>query len=97
MLLEEVTKSKYPQVVGHDNVYTTDNGATIFKVETLAGQDNNKITTSEIIGYIIFIFLALLLFIMFARAIIKIKNMCGQDTSAFNLERLQKKSDNGQQ
>ena len=95
MLLEEATKPKDPPVVGHDNVYATDNGATLFEVETLAGQDDDKITISKIIGYIIFVFLVLLLFIMFACAIIKIKKMCGQDTSAFNLDCLQKKSDKG--
>ena len=97
MLLEEATKPKEPPVVGHDNVYTTDNRVTLFKVETLAGQDDNKVTTSEIIGYIILVFLMILLFIMFAHAIIKIKQMYGQDTSAFNLDRLQKKSDSGQE
>ena len=32
MLLEEATKPKDPPVVGHDNVYATDNGATLFEV-----------------------------------------------------------------
>ena len=97
MLLEEATKPKDPLVVGHDNVYATDNGATLFKVETLARQDDDGITTSEIIGYIILVFLMILLFIMFVRAIIKIKQICGQDTSMFNLDRLQKKSESGQE
>ena len=39
----------------------------------------------------------ILLFIMFAHAIIKIKQMCGQDTSVSNLDRLQKKSDSRQE
>ena len=77
--------------------YATNNGATLFKVETLAGQEDDEITTSEIIGYIYLVFLMILLFIMFAHAIIKIKQMCGQDTSAFNLDHLQKKSDSGQE
>ena len=37
MLLEEMVSSKDPQVVGYDKVYATDNRATLFKVETLAG------------------------------------------------------------
>ena len=37
MLLEEATKPKVAQ--GHDNVYATDNGATLFKYETLASED----------------------------------------------------------
>ena len=41
MLLEEATKPKETPVVGHDNVYATDNGATLFKLETLAGQEDD--------------------------------------------------------
>ena len=98
MLLEEMVKSKDPQVVGHDNVYATDNGVTLFKVETLAGQDDDDdFSNGEIIMYIIFILLALLLLIPLARVVIKIKKMCSQDTNAFSWDRFQKKSDNGQQ
>ena len=97
MLLEEIVKTKEPQAVGHDNVYATDNGATLFKVETLAGQDDDdEFSSGEIIIYIIFILLALLLLIPLAWAVIKIKKMCSQDTSAFSWDRFQKKSDNGQ-
>ena len=39
----------------------------------------------------------ILLFIMFARAIIKIKQTCGQDTSIFNLSSLGKKYENRQE
>ena len=63
MLLEEIVSSKDPQVVSHDNVYATDNGSTLFKVEMLAGQEDNEVTTAQIIGYIIFILLALQLLI----------------------------------
>ena len=45
MLLEEAAKPKETPVVGHDNVYSTDNGATLFNVEMLAGQEDNEITT----------------------------------------------------
>ena len=31
MLLEEVAKPSEPQLAGYDNVYATDNGATLFK------------------------------------------------------------------
>ena len=78
MLLKDMVKSNKPQVTGHDNIYATNNGATLFKYETLARQDNNKVTTAKIIGYIIFILLALLLIIPCVRAIIKIKKMCSQ-------------------
>ena len=50
MLLEEAATPKRTPVSGHDNVYATDNGALLFKVETLGGQEDNKITTSEMIG-----------------------------------------------
>ena len=44
MLLEEATKPKMAPTTGHDNIYATDNGATLFKYETLAGQEE-AITT----------------------------------------------------
>ena len=96
MLLEEMVKTKDTQVVGHDNVYATDNGVTLFKVEMLAGQDDNDFSNGEIIMYIIFILLALLLLIPLARAVIKIKKMCGQDTSAFIWDRFEEKSNSRQ-
>ena len=96
MLLEEAATPKKPPVPGHDNVYATDNGASLFKVETLGGQED-EITTSEIIGWVILICLFILLFIIFARAIIKIKKTCGQDTSMFNLGNLGKKKEDRQE
>ena len=36
LLLEEMVKPGEPKLAGHDNVYATDNGATLFKYETLA-------------------------------------------------------------
>ena len=74
MLLEEAAKPKLPQ--GHDNVYATDNGATLFKYETLASEGEG-ISTSEIIGYAILAICMVIFSIMFARAILKIKQMCG--------------------
>ena len=81
MLLEEATKPKVAQ--GHDNVYPTDNGATLFKYETLASEDEG-ISTSEIIGYAILAICMVLFSIMFARAILKIKQMCGHKTNGKN-------------
>ena len=86
---------KEPQLAGHDNVYATDNGATLFKYETFAKQGDDEVNTAEIIGYIIFILLALLLIFPCVRTIIKIKRMCGQDISAFSWIRSSKDSDNG--
>lgn len=84
MLLEEATK---PEVAptGHDNVYETDNGATLFKYETLASEEE-AVTTSEIICYVILEICMILFFIMFARAIIKIKQMCGHNTNIFKVD-----------
>ena len=77
MLLKEMVKPKEPQLAGHNNVFVMDNGATLFKYETLAKQDDDRVTTTEIIGYIIFILLALLLIFPSICTIIKIKKMCG--------------------
>ena len=85
MLLEEATKPKMAPTTGHDNIYVTDNGATLFKYETLAGQEE-AITTSEIIGYIILAICMILFFIIFARAIIKTKQMCGHNTNIFKVD-----------
>ena len=79
MLLEEATKQKVAP--GHNNVYATDNGATLFKYETLASEEEG-ILTSEIIGYAILAICMVLFFIMFARAILKIKQMCGHKTNS---------------
>ena len=40
MLLKEMVKPSEPQLAAHDNVYTTDNGATLFKYKTLAHAPN---------------------------------------------------------
>ena len=96
MLLEEATKPKVAPTTWHDNIYATDNGATLFKYETLAGQEE-AITTSEIIGYIILVICMILFFIIFARAIIKIKQMCGQNTNIFKVDSIQKKDDSTQE
>ena len=53
MLLEEMVSTKNPQVEGHNNIYATNNGETLFEMESLAGQED-KVTTMEIIGYIVF-------------------------------------------
>ena len=36
LLLEEMVKPGEPKLASHDNVYATDNDATLFKYETLA-------------------------------------------------------------
>ena len=84
MLLEEATKPKVAP--GHDNVYATDNGATLFKYKTLASEEEG-ILTSEIIGYAILAICMVLFSIMFARAILKIKQMCGHKTNIFKIDK----------
>ena len=85
MLLEEATKPKLAPTSGQDNVYATDNGATLFKYETLASEEE-AVPTSEIIGYVILAICMILFFIMLARAIIKIKQMCGHNTNIFKVD-----------
>ena len=94
LILEEVVKPGEPQLAGHDNVYSTDNGATLFKYETLAEQDDDGITTAQIIGYILLVLIAIMLLFPIARAIVKIKRMCGHDVSAFEWIGSKKVKDN---
>ena len=92
MLLEEVAKPNEPQLAGHDNVYATDNGATLFKYETLA-EEEDGITTAQILGYVLLVLIVVLLLFPLARAIIKIKRMCGHDMKNFADESKDKDSD----
>ena len=82
MLLEEVAKPSEPQLASHDNVYATDNGATLFKYKTLADEDDG-VTTAQILGYVLLVFIAILLIFPLAKAIMKIKKMCGHDMKNF--------------
>ena len=77
MLLEEAAKPKLPQ--GHDNVYATDSGPSLFKYETLASEDDG-ISASEIIGYAIITISLVIFSIIFAKIIIRIKRACGHNT-----------------
>ena len=72
LLLEEAVKPGEPQLAGHDNVYATNNGATLFKYETLA-EEEDGITTAQIIGYVLLVLIAIMLLFPIVRAIIKIK------------------------
>ena len=92
MLLEEVAKPNEPQLAGHDNVYATDNGATLFKYETLA-EEEDGITTAQILGYVLLVLIVVLLLFPLARAIIKIKRMCGHDMTNFADESKDKDSE----
>ena len=56
------------QLSGHDNVYTVDSSPSFFKVESLAGKED--ISTLEIVGWVIFGLILLLLSIPVIRAII---------------------------
>ena len=82
MLLEEVAKPSEPQLAGHDNVYATDNGATLFKYETLA-EEEDGITTAQVLGYVLLVCIAVLLLFPLTKAIMKIKRMCGHDMKNF--------------
>ena len=49
LLIEELASSKTPQVKGHDNIYATNNEATLLKVESLAGQEDT-VSNMEVVG-----------------------------------------------
>ena len=66
-------------------IYATDNGATLFKYKTLA-EEEDGITTAQILGYVLLVLIAVLLLFPLVRAIIKIKRMCGHDMSNFSEE-----------
>ena len=83
MLLEEATKPKLPQ--GHDNVYATDSGPSLFKYETLASEDDG-ISESEIIGYAIITISLIIFSIIFAKIIIRIKRACGRNADIYDPE-----------
>ena len=89
-----MVKPGEPKLAGHNNVYATDNGATLFKYETLAEQDDDRITTSQIIGYILLVLVAIMLLFPIVRAIIKGKRMCGHDMSDFEWIGSKKVKDN---
>ena len=94
LLLEEVVKPGEPQLARHDNIYATDNGATLLKYETLAKQDDDGIKTAQIIGYILLVLVAIMLSFPIACTIVKIKRMCGHDVSTFQWIGSKKVKDN---
>ena len=93
LLLEEAVKPGEPQLAGHDNVYATDNGATLFKYKILA-EEEDGITTAQIIGYILLVLIAIILLFPIACVILKIIRMCGHDVSAFEWIGSKKVKDN---
>ena len=69
ILMERMVDSEpSPQLSGHDNVYAVDSSPSFFKVELLAGKDD--ISTIEIVGWVVFGLILLLLSIPVIRAII---------------------------
>ena len=82
MLLKEAAKPKLPQ--GHDNVYMTDSGPSLFKYETLASEDDG-ISASEIIGYSIIAISLMIFSIVFAKIILRIKRACGHNIDSKEL------------
>ena len=65
---------------------------TLFKYETLA-EEEDGITTAQIIGYILLVLIAIMLLFPLVCAIIKIKRMCGHDMSNFSKKDKDKCSD----
>ena len=56
------------QLSSHDNVYAVDSSPSFFKVESLAGKED--ISTIEIVGWVVFGLILLLLSVPIIRAII---------------------------
>ena len=85
ILMEKMVESDpSPQLSGHDNVYAVDSSPSFFKVESLAGKDD--ISTIEIVGWVIFGLILLLLSVPLIRAIIQIMKTCRQIISSYTLD-----------
>ena len=74
--MEKMVESKTPQVTGHDNIYAADSGPSIFKVESLAGQDSDSISALEITGWVIFALILVMLTVPVVHAILQIMKIC---------------------
>ena len=64
-----------PQVTGHDNVYNADSNSSIIKFESLASGEDNM-STIEVVGWIIFALILVMLTIPVIRAILRIMRIC---------------------
>ena len=85
ILMEKMVDSDpSPQLSGHDNVYAVDSLPSFFKVESLAGKED--ISTIEIVGWVIFGLILLLLSVPVICAIIQIMKTCRQRTSSYTLD-----------
>ena len=85
ILMEKMVDSDpSPQLSGHDNVYAVDSSLSFFKVESLAGKD--EISTIEIVGWVIFGLILLLLSVPIVRAKIRIMRICKKRTSSYTLD-----------
>ena len=73
-----------PQLSGHDNEYVVDSSPNFFKVESLASKD--KISTIEIVGWVFFGLILLLLSVPVVHAIIRIMKICKQRSSSYTLD-----------
>lgn len=73
-----------PQLSGHVNVYAVDYLPSFFKVESLAGKDD--ISSKEIVGWVIFGLILLLLSVPLIHAIIRIMKTCRQRTLSYTLD-----------
>ena len=81
MMEKMVETPSGPQVAGHDNVYAADSSPSIIKFESLAdGQDT--MSSLEVIGWIIFSLILVLLTIPVVKAILRIIKTCQQKTDS---------------
>ena len=73
-----------PQLSGHDNFYMVDSSPSFIKVESLAGKED--ISTLEIVVWVVFGLILVLLSIPVIHAIIRIMKTCRQSTASYTLD-----------
>ena len=73
-----------PQVTGHDNIYAADSSSSFIKIESLAGKDS--MLALEIMGWVLFNIILILLSIPVICAILKIMRTCHQNTDSYTLD-----------
>ena len=85
ILMEKMVDSEpSPQLSGHDNIYAVDLSPSFIKVESLAGKED--ISTLEIVGWVVFSLILILLSIPVIRAILRVMRTCRQSTTSYTLD-----------
>ena len=85
VLMERLTEDDSLSISGQDIVYNSDTSPAIFKFESLS-KGQNKISTLEMLGWVIFGFFIILFIIPVIKVIKKILRICHRNTDNYNLE-----------